>query len=221
LDEAKGFESMSETEPIKILIVDDHDMVRKGLTVLLEDFEDIHIVGEASDGLAAVDQCRQQPIDVILMDMMMPRMDGIEATRRIREVSPTIQVIALTSYTDDENVSKAFKAGAVGYLLKNVSGDELANAVRRAYEGQSTLASEAAQALIRATTRPPDVGYDLTEREREVLALMIEGLNNREIAERLFISGSTVKNHVSSILSKLGTTSRTQAVAMAVENKIV
>ncbi len=212
---------MSNPQAIKVLIVDDHDMVRKGLIVLLEDNDDLLVVGEAGDGQAAVDFCKLNEVDVVLMDMIMPRLNGVEATRRIRETSPDTQVITLTSFSDDDNVAKAFKAGAIGYLLKNVSGDELANAVRRAYEGQSTLAPEAAQALISATTRPPAVGYDLTEREREVLVLMIEGLNNREIAERLYISGSTVKNHVSSILSKLGTVSRTQAVAMAVENKIV
>ncbi|MFN8375017.1 MAG: response regulator transcription factor [Anaerolineae bacterium] len=212
---------MNDTQRINVLIVDDHDMVRKGLQVLLEDFEDLRVIGEVGDGQAAADFCKQQAVDVVLMDMIMPRLDGIEATRRIRESSSTTQVIALTSFRDDDNVAKAFKAGAISYLLKNVSGDDLANAVRRAYEGQSTLAPEAAQALISATTRPPAPGYDLTEREREVLMLMIEGLNNREIAERLFISGSTVKNHVSSILSKLGTVSRTQAVALAVENRIV
>jgi NarL family two-component system response regulator LiaR len=211
----------TSTELIRVLIVDDHDMVRKGLRVLLEDSSDLKIVGEVADGQAAVDTCRKQPVDVVLMDMIMPRMDGIEAARLIREYCPDTQIIALTSSNDDSKVPQAFKAGAIGYLMKNVSGDELANAVRRAAQGQSTLAPEAAQALITATTRPPSVGYDLTEREREVLVLMIEGLNNREIAERLFISGSTVKNHVSSILSKLGTVSRTQAVAMAVENKIL
>jgi NarL family two-component system response regulator LiaR len=155
------------------------------------------------------------------MDKVMPRMDGIEATNRIRTACPETQIIVLTSFTNDDNVEKAFKAGAIGYLIKNISGNELASAIRRAHDRQSTLAPEAAQALISATTRPKQIGYDLTEREREVLALMIEGLNNREIGERLYISGSTVKNHVSSILSKLGTTSRTQAVAMAVENRIL
>lgn len=212
---------MSDNQSIRVLIVDDHDMVRKGLTVLLENFDDLSIVGEASDGEAAFDECRRQPVDVVLMDMIMPRMDGIVATERIRQTCPETQVIALTSYDDDEYVAKAFKVGAIGYLMKNISGDDLANAIRRAHQGQSTLAPEAARALISATTKPPAVGYDLTKREREVLALMIEGLNNREIAERLFISGSTVKNHVSSILSKLGTVSRTQAVAMAVEKKII
>jgi NarL family two-component system response regulator LiaR len=144
---------MNDTESIRVLIVDDHDMVRKGLTVLLEDFDDLHIVGHTGDGQAAVDECRRQPVDVVLMDLLMPRMDGIEATQRIREACPATQVIALTSYDDDERVAQAFKAGAIGYLLKNVSGDELAEAIRRAYQGQSTLAPEAAQALIKPQDR--------------------------------------------------------------------
>jgi two-component system, NarL family, response regulator LiaR len=206
---------------IRVLIVDDHDMVRKGLIVLLENFDEFSIVGEAGDGEAAVDIVRQHKPDVVLMDMLMPRMDGISAIKIIRQVCPDTQVIALTSFNEPENVQNALKAGAISYLMKNVSVDELANAVRKAYRGQSTLAPEAAQVLISATTRPPAVGHDLTEREREVLALMVEGLNNREIAERLIISSSTVKNHVSSILAKLGTVSRTQAVALAVENRII
>ncbi|HRL12002.1 MAG TPA: response regulator transcription factor [Aggregatilineales bacterium] len=206
---------------IRVFIADDHNMVRKGLQTLLEEFDDLEVIGEAGDGEAALNACRDQCPDVILMDMLMPRMDGITATSKIREVCPKAQVIALTSFSDEANVQAALKAGVIGYLMKNVSGDELASAIRRAHEGQSTLAPEAAQVLIKATTRPPTPGHDLTERELEVLALMKEGLNNREIGERLVISGSTVKNHVSSILSKLGTTSRTQAVALAVEHRIV
>jgi DNA-binding NarL/FixJ family response regulator len=206
---------------IRVFIADDHNMVRKGLQTLLEEFDDLEVIGEASDGEAALNACREVCPDVILMDMLMPRMDGITATAKIREVCPNAQVIALTSFSDEANVQAALKAGVIGYLMKNVSGDELASAIRRAHEGQSTLAPEAAQVLIKATTRPPTPGHDLTERELEVLALMKEGLNNREIGERLVISGSTVKNHVSSILSKLGTTSRTQAVALAVEHHIV
>ncbi|MCE7947875.1 MAG: DNA-binding response regulator [Chloroflexi bacterium CFX4] len=206
---------------IRVLIVDDHNMVRKGLLTLLEDFEDLQIVGEAADGELALNACREVSPDVILMDMMMPRMDGVTATQKIRAAYPATQVIALTSFNDEDNIHAALKAGAIGYLMKDVSGDELANAIRRAAVGQSTLAPEAAQALIKATTRPPSLGHDLTEREFEVLALMKAGLSNREIGERLVISGSTVKNHVSSILSKLGTTSRTQAVALAVEHKLV
>lgn len=206
---------------IRLVIVDDHNMVRKGLTVLLEDFDDIQVVGEAGDGEFAVHICQANCPDVVLMDMVMPRMNGIEATRQIRKVCPQTQVISLTSFGDEQSVHDALKAGAIGYLMKNISGDELATAIRRAYRGETTLAPEAAQVLIQATTRPPALGKDLTEREREVLALMIEGLNNREIGERLIISTSTVKNHVSSILGKLATTSRTQAVALAVEHKIV
>jgi NarL family two-component system response regulator LiaR len=208
-------------EPIRVVIVDDHNMVRRGLVVLLQEFDDLSVVGEAADGEFAVDFCRRQEVDVVLMDMIMPRMDGVTATRLIRESCPGTQVIALTSFSDETNVQAALKAGAVGYLMKNISGDELANAIRRAREGQSTLAPEAAQVLIRATTRPPIIGHDLTDREREVLGLMKEGLNNREIGERLIISSSTVKNHVSSILSKLGTISRTQAVALAMEHKLL
>ena len=206
---------------IRIALADDHDMVRKGLRVLLEQFEDMEIVGEAKDGQAAVDLCRRINPDVLLLDMLMPRTDGLTALAALRQHCPQTQVIALTSFSDQDTVQNAIKGGAIGYLMKHVSGDELANAIRKAYQGQSTLAPEAAQVLIRAATQPPRIGFDLTEREREVLALMIEGLNNREIAERLIISSSTVKNHVSSILSKLGTVSRTQAVAVAVEHGIL
>lgn len=206
---------------IRVVIVDDHDMVRKGLKVLLENFDDLEVAGEAGDGQAAVDLCRRINPDVVLMDMIMPRLNGIGATEKVRQFCPDTQVIALTSYDSEDTVQQALKAGAIAYLMKNVSGDELANAIRRAYQGQSTLAPEAAQVLIRATTRPPAPGHDLTDREREILALMVEGLNNREIGERLVISSSTVKNHVSNILSKLGTTSRTQAVAVAVEHNIL
>lgn len=212
---------MSASESIRILIVDDHDMVRKGLKVLLEDFDELRVVGETGDGMTAGDFCQHNAVDVVLMDMIMPHMDGIAATKLIREVSPDTQVIALTSFENDEFVEKALKAGAIGYLMKNISGNNLAEAIRKAHHGESTLAPEAAQTLIRATTRPLPLGHDLTEREREVLVYMIQGLNNRQIGEQLVISSSTVKNHVSSILSKLETTSRTQAVALAVEHKII
>jgi NarL family two-component system response regulator LiaR len=208
-------------ERIRVMLADDHDMVRKGLRVLLEQFEDLEIVGEAKDGHAAVDLCRHFYPHVLLLDIIMPRQDGIEALIQIRQYCPETQVIALTSFGDTDTVQKAIKAGAIGYLMKNVSGDELANAIRKASQGQSTLSPEAAQVLIRATTQPLQLGHDLTERERGVLALMKEGLNNREIGERLVISSSTVKNHVSSILSKLGTVSRTQAVAVAVEHGLI
>jgi NarL family two-component system response regulator LiaR len=147
-------------------------------------------------------------------------MNGAEATTIIREQYPETQVIALTSYKEDELVHGVLKAGAIGYLLKNVTADELADAIRAANAGQPTLAPEATQALIHATTKPPDLGFDLTQREREVLSLMIEGLNNPDIAERLVVSRSTIKFHVSSILSKLGASSRTEAVALALQHNL-
>jgi NarL family two-component system response regulator LiaR len=211
---------MSELVTIKVVIADDHHMVRKGLLTLLEEYDDLEVIAEATDGEHAASLCKERCPDVVLMDMQMPRKNGIEATGMIRASCPGTQVIALTSFNDEDGINGVLKAGAIGFLMKNVTGDELANAIRRAHQGQSTLAPEAAQVLIKATTRPPAPGHDLTEREVEVLSLMIEGLNNREIGERLIISSSTVKNHVSSILSKLGTTSRTQAVALAVEHKI-
>jgi NarL family two-component system response regulator LiaR len=155
------------------------------------------------------------------MDLIMPGMDGAEATKAIRQGCPEIQVIVLTSFKEEDLVQRALQAGAIGYLLKNVSSDELADAIRAAKAGRPTLAPEAAQALIHASTRPPEPGHDLTEREREVLALMIKGLNNPDIADRLIVSRSTVKFHVSSILSKLGVSSRTEAVSLAIQHHIV
>jgi len=209
------------SDKIRVLVVDDHDMVRQGLIVLLENFDDLEICGEAKDGEMAVNMVRNDPPDVVLMDMVMPRMNGIDATSQIREISPQTQVIALTSFDDDDNIHAALQAGAISFLMKNVSVNELASAVRKAHAGKSTLSPEATQALITASTAPPKIGHDLTEREIDVLELMIEGLNNREIGEALFISGSTVKNHVSSILTKLDTASRTKAVAVAVEHNII
>jgi NarL family two-component system response regulator LiaR len=212
---------MSKSELIRVLLVDDHAVVRSGLGAFLMAFEDLELVGEARNGDEAVRMCEDLNPDVVLMDLVMPGMNGAEATSIIREQYPETQVIALTSYKEEELVQGVLKAGAIGYLLKNVTGDELADAIRAAKAGQPTLAPEATQALIHATTKPPDLGFDLTEREREVLSLMIEGLNNPDIAERLVVSRSTVKFHVSSILSKLGASSRTEAVALALQHNVV
>lgn len=212
---------MSNSEPIRVLLVDDHAVVRSGLGAFLLAFEDLELVGEAGSGAEAVRLCGELNPDVVLMDLMMPEMNGAEATTIIREKYPETQVVALTSYKEEELVHGVLKAGAIGYLLKNVTADELADAIRAAKAGQPTLAPEATQALIHATTKPPDLGFDLTQREREVLSLMIEGLNNPDIAERLVVSRSTIKFHVSSILSKLGASSRTEAVALALQNNLI
>jgi NarL family two-component system response regulator LiaR len=212
---------MNKATPIRVLLVDDHAVVRSGLAGFLLAYEDMELAGEASSGEAAVAMCEDLKPDVVLMDLVMAGMDGAEATASIRKRCPEIQVIALTSFKDEELVQRALQAGAIGYLLKNVSAEELVKAIRAAKAGQPTLAPEAAQALIRATTKPPEPGFDLTAREREVLALMVEGLSNRAIAERLVVSRSTVKFHVSSILSKLGVSSRTEAVSLALQSKLV
>jgi two-component system, NarL family, response regulator LiaR len=213
---------MSLNSPIKVMLVDDHAVVRSGLGAFLMVFDDLELVGEAGSGKEAVDLCERLQPDVILMDMMMPEMDGATATKVIRERWPHVQVVALTSFKEEDLVQRVLQAGAIGYLLKNVGADELANAIRSAHAGRPTLAPEAAQALIQASRHAHERhDYELTEREKEVLGLMVEGCSNPEIASRLVVSRSTVKFHVSSILSKLNVTSRTEAVAMALKQNLV
>jgi NarL family two-component system response regulator LiaR len=216
-------ENSSTQAPIRVMLVDDHKVVRSGLTALLYAYDDFKLVGEAEDGEEAVQRCAQLQPDVILMDLLMPRMDGPTATRAIRERFPNIQILVLTSFKEDNLVHDALKAGAIGYLLKNVTPDELANAIRAAYRGRRTLAPEAAEALIQRATHQdePPLGHDLTKREHEVLELMVKGLDNNEIAEMLIVSRSTVKFHVSNILSKLLVTSRTEAVVVAIQHHLV
>jgi NarL family two-component system response regulator LiaR len=213
---------MTETKPIHVMLVDDHAVVRSGLRWFLLAYDDLELVAEASSGERAIELCPQVKPDVVLIDLVMPGMDGATATGLIREKCPNIQVIALTSFKEQELVKGALQAGAIGYLLKDVSADELANAIRSAAVGKPTLSPEAAQVLIQATRAPAEKpGFDLTDREREVLELMVKGLNNKQIAERLVVSVSTAKFHVSSILSKLQVSSRTEAVAVALQNKLV
>jgi two-component system, NarL family, response regulator LiaR len=212
--------SMTTQQKIRVMLVDDHAVVRSGLGAFLSVTPDLEMVGEAENGEQAVARCALYKPDVILMDLMMPVMDGVTATRQIRERLPAVHVIALTSFREDDLVQSALQAGANGYLMKNVTAQELASAIRSAHAGKMILSSEAAEALIHAHTQaaPAD---ELTERERQVLKLMVEGLNNAEIAERLVVSLSTVKYHISNILNKLGVDNRVAAVALAIQKKLV
>jgi NarL family two-component system response regulator LiaR len=213
--------TISSSQPIRVMLVDDHTMVRRGLATILKVFDDLELAGEAESGAAAIKLCGEVLPDVVLMDMVMPEMDGAAATRAIREKYPQVQVIALTSFKEGKLIKTALEAGAIAYLLKDVSADDLVRAIRAAHAGRATLSPAAAQALVETANQPPVPGLDLTEREREVLALMVEGLNNTQIAGRLTVSPSTIKSHVSNVLSKLGVSSRTEAVTLALRNRIV
>jgi NarL family two-component system response regulator LiaR len=213
--------TISSSKPIRVMLVDDHTMVRRGLATFLKAFDDLELAGEAESGKAAIQLCGEVLPDVILMDMSMPDMDGATATRAIRKQFPQIQIIALTSFKEGKLIKTALEAGAIGYLLKDITADDLVRAIRSAHAGRATLSPEAAQSLVETANQPPAPGLDLTEREREVLAMMIEGLNNTQIAGQLTVSPSTIKSHVSNILSKLGVASRTEAVTMALRNHIV
>lgn len=209
------------TQPIRVMLVDDHAMVRRGLATILKVFDNITLAGEAENGADAIKLCAEVLPDVVLMDLVMPEMDGATATRIICQKYPKVKVLALTSFKEGDLVKNALEAGAISYLLKDVSADALVQAIRAAYAGRATLSPEAAQSLVETTHQPPAPGLDLTEREREVLALMVEGLNNTQIAGKMTVSPSTIKSHVSHILAKLFVTSRTEAVTLALRNHLV
>jgi NarL family two-component system response regulator LiaR len=210
------------TEKIKVLIVDDHQVVRQGLRTFLELQEDIVVVGEASDGYGAIEMVRQLGPDIILMDLVMPGLDGISATRQITSSSMPVKVIALTSFTEDDKVFPAIRAGASSYLLKDVSPDELVEAIRAVHRGEARLHSDIARKLmeqIAGQTASPHKTYAevITERERDVIRLVAQGCSNHEIADKLVISEKTVKTHVSNILSKLRLKDRTQLAIYAIK----
>lgn len=210
-----------EQQPIRVMIVDDHLMVRDGLKVFLSVYPELIVVAEAGDGDEAVARCAETRPDVILMDLVLPTLDGPTATRHIRAAFPQIQVIALTSFVDEALVARALAAGAISYLLKDVHADQLATAIRAAHDGRATLAPTAVQALAHLAAAPPAHRPDLTRRERDVLALLVAGESNLAIAAHLGISHGTVRLHVSTILSKLGAHNRTEAALLAVQHKLI
>jgi two-component system, NarL family, response regulator LiaR len=204
--------------PIRVLIADDHAVVRQGLRTFLELQEDVEVVADVADGEDAVAAARERSPDVVLMDLVMPRVDGIEAIRRIRAERPATRVIALTSFLDDDKVFPAVRAGAAGYLLKDVQPQELVRAIRTVYAGEALLHPAVTARLMAEVAEPgrPAARDQLTEREREVLGLIARGLSNKLIARELGIAEKTVKTHVSNLLGKLGVTDRTQAALLAV-----
>ena len=208
------------TEPITLILVDDHAMVRRGVRAYLETHADIHIAGEAASGAEAVKLCAELVPDVVLLDLVMPGMDGVEATRQIKQVSPRTHVVILTSYHEDSHVLPAIKAGALSYLLKDLSSEDLLAAIRKAAQGEAVLHPRIARQLMQSLQTPkpeapPNPFADLSQRELEVLQLIAQGLSNAAIGEKLFISEKTVKSHVGNILSKLHLGDRTQAAVYA------
>jgi NarL family two-component system response regulator LiaR len=210
-----------ETKRIRVIVVDDHEVVRSGIEYSLMAVTDIELVGTADKGSDAVRLCQDLQPDVVLMDMMMPEMDGVSATRALLKHCPRTQVIVLTSFQEGSLVQRALQAGATSYLLKDVGMEELAAAIRSAAAGQGILAPEAAKALADISAEPEPLGFDLTEREREVLSLIVDGKSNADISEILTISLSTARFHVSAILSKLRATNRAEAAALAVKHRLV
>ena len=212
---------MNKDKTIRVMTVDDHEIMRGGIRFLLLAFDDLEFVAEAHSGEEAVKLCSKATPDVVLMDMKMTGMDGVATTKAIKESHPSVHVLALTSFYDAELVRRALDAGAVGYMLKDASKEELADAIRAAQAGRTTLSPNAASALAQKMDVLNSIGNDLTEREREVLTLLTEGLSNSQIAERLKRSPFTIRHHVSQVISKLGAANRAEAAALAVKHKLL
>jgi NarL family two-component system response regulator LiaR len=210
------------SDVIRVMTIDDHQLLRRGIRFSLLSVDDIEVVAEAGSGQEAIRLCDEVQPDVVLMDMRLPgEMDGVATTQAIRSRLPQVKVLGLSSFHDRDLVRSAMQAGAIGYLVKGASADELAEAIRAAHAGRPTLASEAVEALAWPDIAAPELGHDLTAREREVLALLVEGRSNAEIAASMHFSVAAVKYHVSGILSKLGASNRTEAAALAREHNLL
>ena len=211
---------MDTQTPIRIVIVDDHAMLRKGLAVFLMSYHDLQLVGEAANGKEALELCATQQPDIVLMDLMMPIMDGVSATRIIRHDFPKINVIALTSFGEERLIKDALEAGVMSYLFKKISADDLAKAIRAARDGIATYAPEVTDILVRSIREPHLMFEELSPREREVLSLMVKGMRNTDISKALSISDSTTKNHVSNILAKMGVETRIEAIITVLQHNL-
>ena len=212
---------MTEKNVIKVIIVDDHPLVRHGMKTVFEAYDDIEMVAEAENGKEALEVCAKFKPDVVIMDMVMPILDGAEATSQLIKKFPDIKVIALTSFNDKDLIKKSLKAGAVSFILKNITGAKLVKIIKDVHRGKFVLSPHATKILLTELREKNDDNIKLTKREKEILALIVEGLSNKEIAKRLFLSNSTIQFHVSNVLSKLGVSKRTEAAYLALKQKLV
>jgi two-component system, NarL family, response regulator LiaR len=212
---------MGKKNKIKVMVVDDHPLVRHGIKTVFEAYDDVLLVAEAENGREAIEKCGKYTPDIVLMDVIMLVLDGVEATTHLIKNWPNVKIIALTSFNNEDLIKKILKAGAVSYILKNISGAKLVKTIKDVYKGKLVLSSQATKILLTELREPPDETIKLTDREKEILALIVEGLSNKQIAERLYLSNSTVQFHVSNILSKLGVSKRTEAAYLALKQKLV
>ncbi len=212
---------MAKKDIIDVMIVDDHPLFRHGLRTVLEAYDDMHLIGEAENGKEALEMCEKNQPDVILMDILMPVLDGAKTTSRLLKKWPEIKIIALTSFKNKDLIENVLKAGATSFIQKNVSSKKLIDIIRDAHKGKPTLSSEATQIMISELRSPTDKKFKLTNREKEILVLLVEGLPNKGIAKRLTLSNPTVHFHVSNILNKLGVSKRTEAIYLALKQKLV
>ncbi len=213
--------TMGKNNKIKVMIVDDHPLVRHGIKTVFEAYDEILLVAEAENGKEAIEMCGKYRPDIVLMDMVMPVLDGAAATSQLIKNWPDIKIIALTSFNDKDLIKESLKAGAVSYILKNISAEKLIKTIKDIYQGKIVLSSQATKILLSELQEKDNKNIKLTGREKEILVLIVEGLSNKQIAERLFLSSSTVQFHVSNILGKLGVSKRTEAAYLALKQKLV